>query len=94
MKRSRKRLQKKLLWSVFRSVLLGIEDRGEGMGELKLLTISEDTENFRMTPVPRSKLKKYLEDELVRVPEGKREELAVVLMMEKLEGHCERKRDT
>ncbi len=85
-KRTRNRLQKKLLWSVFRPVLLGVQDMGEGLVELKLLTIGEDSENFRKTLVSRSKLKKYLEDELVRVPEGKREELAVVLMMEKLEG--------
>jgi len=43
MKGNRKRLQKKLLWSVFRPVLLGVEDAVEGLVQLKLLTIGEDS---------------------------------------------------
>lgn len=85
MKRTRKRLPKKYLFEVFRPLLLGVKDIGEGPVLLKLITISEESENFRKTAVPRAKLKKYLDREIVRIPEGKAEELAGVLLMEKLE---------
>jgi len=43
MKGNRKRLQKTLLWSVFRTVLLGVEDAGQGLVQSKLRTIGEDS---------------------------------------------------
>jgi len=55
------------------------------MVALKLLTISEETESFRRQVIPRKRLKKYLDKNMARIPEGKREELAAVLMAEKLE---------
>ena len=73
------------MFGAFRPILLGIEDMGDGLVRLEILAISEESENFRKTVVPRSELKQYLDDELVKVPEGMREELAGVLMMEKLE---------
>jgi len=91
-KRSRKHLPKKYVFTAFRPILLGIEDVGvlpefpkDHMILLKLLTIGEDTETFRKRAVPQKQLKKYLEDELVRIPEGKMEDVAGILMQEKLE---------
>jgi hypothetical protein len=99
-KRLRKRLPKKYLYAAFRPVLLGIESLDvEAAGGnlslgpmvmLKLLTIGEDTETFRKTMVPRKRLQKYLEKQMVRVPEGRKEELAAILLEEKLEA-AERK---
>ena len=79
----RKRLPKKYLQTLFRLILLGVEDLGDGLVKLKNCTIGEENEIFRRKVVARWELREYLE--MVRVPEGKAEELAVVLFQEKIE---------
>lgn len=81
----RKRLPKKYLQTLFRPILIGVEDWGDGMVRLKILKIGPESGTFRRKIVARSELAEHLEKHPYRVPEGAKESVAGVLLQEKLE---------